>query len=188
MQLTINDLEKLQQVFAEKHLDYQMELVDGNIIIMGLSDYVSEEIIARLITFLQNWVLPRRLGRVTGSGAGFKLPNATNDLRGPDVSFVSAARMRRAPRDFADLVPDLMVEVKSKTDRIKPLEEKIRQFLELGTQVGMLIDPDQQTVTIYYRDDSQSVVLRNSEAIALPELLPGWSVPVKELWPPVFEE
>jgi len=46
MQLTIKDLEKLQEVLAEKHLDYQLEMVDGKIIVMGLSDYVSEEIIA----------------------------------------------------------------------------------------------------------------------------------------------
>jgi len=95
--------------------------------------------------------------------------------------------MRRSPRDFANLVPDLMVEVKSKSDRIKPLSEKILQFLELGTQVEMLVDPDKQTVTIYYRDDRQPVVLENGDAIALPELLPGWEVPVSELWPPVFD-
>ncbi len=187
MQLTIKDLEQLQEVLAEKHLDYQVEMVDGKIIVMGLSDYVSEEIIARLIAFLQAWVLPRRVGRITGSGAGFKLPNAANNLRGPDVSFVSAERMRRSPRDFANLVPDLMVEVKSKSDRIPPLEEKILQFLELGTQVGILIDPDRQTVTIYYRDNQPPVVLGNGDEISISELLPGWSVPVSELWPPVFE-
>ena len=187
MQLTVKDLEKLQEVFVEKHLDYQMELVDGNIIVMGLSDYVSEEIVATLARLLGNWVVPRRLGRVTGSSAGFKLPNTTNDLRGPDVSFVLAERMRRSPRDFANLVPDLMVEVKSKSDRIKPLEEKILQFLELGTQVGMLVDPDKQTVTIYYRDDRQPTVLGNGDIITVAELLPGWEVPVSELWPLVFE-
>lgn len=64
-------------------------------------------------------MVPRKLGRITGSSAGFKLPNATNDLRTPNVTFVRAERLRRSPRDFADLVPDLMVEVKSKTDRIK---------------------------------------------------------------------
>lgn len=187
MNLTINDLEKIQTVFAEKHLDYQLELVDGNIIVMGLSDYLSEEVIARLITLLSNWVNPRRLGRVTGSGAGFRLPNANNDLRGPDVSFVSAERMRTSPRDFAQIVPDLMVEVKSKSDRIQPLENKIKQFLALGTQVGMLVDPDKLSVTIYYSDDRSPLVLGNEDAIAIPELLPGLEIPVADLWPPVFE-
>jgi len=72
MQLNIKDLEKLQEVLAEKHLDYQLEMVDGKIIVMGLSDYVSEEIIATFARLLGNWVVTRRLGRVTGSSAGFK--------------------------------------------------------------------------------------------------------------------
>lgn len=184
MYLTIEDLKQLQA----EHPDFQMELVEGKIIIMGPSDYLAEEVIATLVRLLGNWVAPRRLGRVTGSSAGFKLPNAAKDLRAPDVSFVYANRLRRSPRDFANLVPDLMVEVKSKSDRIRPLEEKILQFLALGTQVGMLVDPDKETVTIYYRNDINPVILGNEDAIAIPELLPGWSVPVLELWPVVFGE
>jgi Uma2 family endonuclease len=85
------------------------------------------------------------------------------------------------------MLPDLAVEIKSQSDRIKPLEEKILKFLEMGTQAGMLIDPDEETVTIYYRDDRSKVVLGNGDAIAIPELLPGWEVLVESLWPPVFE-
>lgn len=114
MSLTIKDYEKLQTILTESHIDAQMELVDGKIIIMGLSDYTSEVIIARLVFFLQSWVIPRALGYITGSGAGFIIPNG--NLRGADVSFVSAARMRQSPRSFAQIIPDLMVEVKfSKT-------------------------------------------------------------------------
>ena len=51
MSLTIADLEKVQTQLTEAHLDYRTELVDGQIIIMGLSDYVSEVIIARLTFF-----------------------------------------------------------------------------------------------------------------------------------------
>ncbi|MGH2412520.1 MAG: Uma2 family endonuclease [Microcystaceae cyanobacterium] len=184
MSLSIEDLEKLQTTLTELHLDYQTELVDGKIIIMGLSDYTSEEIIARLITFLNMWVLPRQLGRITGSSAGFRLPDG--NLRGPDVSFVSASRLRHSPRAFAKLVPDLMVEVKSASDRLKPLEEKIQQFLALGTQVGILIDPDQKTVTIY-RSTGEETVLGDADLLSIPELLPGWELPISELWPPVFE-
>lgn len=186
MHLTSNDLEKLQQVFAEKHFDYQMELVDGKVTVMGPSDYTSDEIGSRLITFLNMWVMPRALGRVTGAAAGFILPNTNEDVRAPDVSFVIAERLRRSPRGFADLIPDLMVEIKSKTDRIKPLETKIQQFLSLGTQVGMLIDPDKEIVTIY-RQGAQAKMLTNKDMLTIPDLLPDWGVAVTELWPPVFD-
>ena len=185
MSLTIADLEKIQTSLTDAHLDYKMELVDGKIIVMGLSDYLSEEVIARLITFLNIWVLPRKLGRVVGSSAGFRLPDG--NLRGPDVSFVPAAKMRRSPRSFAKIVPDLMVEVRSSTDNIRPLVVKIQRFLELGTQVGILVNPNNLTVTVY-RSSSEPTVLSNEDILTLPELLPGWELSVAEIWPPVFEE
>lgn len=193
MYMTIADLEQLQT----EHPDWQMELVDGSIVVMGPSDYESEEIGSRLLTFLNNWVMPRRLGRVTGSSAGFILPNAQEEdgnngsseprnLRAPDVSFVKADRLKKTKRDFVKLVPDLMVEVKSKTDRIKPLVEKIELFLQLGSIVGILIDPDKLTLTVY-RPNQTPVVLKDKDTLIIPELLPGWELVVSELWPPEFD-
>jgi len=184
MSLTVEDLEKVQAGLAEVHLDYRTELVDGQIIVMGLSDYVSEEIIARLITFLNMWVLPRKLGRVTGSSAGFRLPDG--NLRGPDVSFVPAEKMRSSPRSFAEIVPDLTIEVRSVSDNIKPLAEKLQSFIELGSQVGILVDPKNLTLTVY-RASGEPIVLTNEDTLTIPELLPGWELPIKDIWPPVFE-
>lgn len=185
MSLTVKDLEKLNSLLSSQHLDYQMELVDGKIIVMGPSDIYSSEVGARLIRFLGNWIDPRRLGRVFNSSGGFILPNT--NVNAPDVSFVSSERLRKSPRYFAQMLPDLTVEIKSQSDHIKPLEEKILQFLALGIEIGMLIDPDKETVTIYYRSGQQPAVLGNGDTITLPELLPGWSVLVSDLWPPVFE-
>jgi len=186
MTLTLKDLERMQTTLQEAHLDYQLELVEGKISVMGPSDYISDEIGSRLITFLNNWVMPRQLGRVTGAAAGFILPNPDADLRAPDVSFVKAEKLKRSQRNFVPLVPDLTVEIKSKTDRIKPIVEKLRSFLELGSQVGILINPDRETVTIY-RLTGEPVVLTSSDILTIPELFPGWELPVSELWPPVFE-
>ncbi|MGH7998667.1 MAG: Uma2 family endonuclease [Brasilonema sp.] len=190
---TIKDLEQLQV----EHPEWQMELVDGSIVVMGPSDYESEELGAEFIRLLGNWVRPKKLGRVTGSSAGFILPSietedtkASNgisrNLRAPDISFVKAERLKKSKRDFVELVPDLMVEVKSKSDRIKPLVEKIELFLQLGCTIGILIDPDKLTVTVY-RLNQNSVVLKDNDKLTLPELLPGWEITVSELWPPEFE-
>ncbi|MFN6472496.1 MAG: Uma2 family endonuclease [Nostoc sp. SerVER01] len=188
MSLTITDLEQLQS----EHPEWQMELVEGKIIVSPPSDYESEEIGTRLITFLNNWVMSRRLGRITGSSAGFIIPSIEEadsekrNLRASDVSFVRADRLKKTKRDFVELVPDLMVEIKSKSDRIKPLEEKIQLFLQLGSVVGILIDPDKLTVTVY-RLNQAPVVLQNGDTLTLPDLLPGWELAVSELWPPEFE-
>lgn len=182
--LTVADLEQLQGILCEAQLDYQLELVDGKIIIMGPSDIVSSEIGAELVSLLRNWVKPRKLGRVFESSGGFILPNS--NLTAPDVSFVVADRLKQSKRYFAELIPDLVVEIKSQSDRLKPLREKILSFIELGAKVGILIDPDKRTVTIY-TSTAEPVVLRDGDMISLPEILPGWEVPVTELWPIEFE-
>ncbi len=182
--LTVADLEQLQGILCEAHLDYQLELVDGKIILMGPSDIVSSEIGLEFGSLLRNWVKPRKLGRVFESSGGFILPNS--NVTAPDVSFVTADRLKQSKRYFAELVPDLVVEIKSQSDRLKPLREKILSFIELGAKVGILIDPDKRTVTIY-TPTAEPAVLRDGDMISISQLLPGWEVAVTELWPIEFE-
>jgi Uma2 family endonuclease len=178
MTLTVKDLEDLQAHYP----DYRLELVDGKIIIMSPSGYESDEVAFRVGANLWNWTESRRLGRVTGSSAGFSLANT----RAPDVSFIRAERLPRSPRGYATIPPDLMVEVKSPTDRIDDLRNKIDEFLAQGTIVGILVNPDDHTVELR-RLSQEPVVLQDGDVLTVPELLPGWQVPISELWSPVFE-
>lgn len=183
--VTVKDLEILQSVANQAGLDYQFELESGKISVMGPSDIISSEIGIRLAASLYAWTNPRRLGRVFDSAGGFILPD--RNLKAPDVSFVKAARLRRSVRYFAEMVPDLAVEIKSQSDRIPPLQQKLKQYIEMGVQVGILIDPDEETVTIY-RPTGDEIQLAGDDILTLPELFPGWEVSISELWPPVFDE
>ena len=183
--MTLKDLNQVQTLFSEAGLDYKIELEDGRLSIVGLSDIVSSEISSILIRLLGNWVYPRRLGRVFDSAGGFIMPDT--NVKAPDVSFVRAARLRQSPRYFGEFVPDLVVEIKSQGDRIKPIETKVLKFIELGAIVGILIDPDEETVTIY-RSTGEPTVLGNGDILTVAELFPGWELPVSELWPPIFTE
>lgn len=183
--MTLKDLNQVQTLFSEAGLDYQIELEDGIISVKGPSDIVSSEISSRLIAFLFVWINPRRLGRVFDSAGGFIMPDT--NVKAPDVSFVRAARLRQSPRYFGELVPDLVVEIKSQSDRIKLIETKVLKFIELGAIVGILIDPDEETVTIY-RSTGEPTVLGNGDILTVAELFPGWELPVSELWPPIFTE
>ncbi len=178
MLLTVKDLENLQAHYP----DYRMELVDGKIVVMSPSGYESDEVAFRVGANLWNWVEPRQLGRITGSSAGFSLANT----RAPDVSFIRAERLPRSPRGYATIPPDLMVEVNSPTDRIDHLRDKIDEFLDQGTVVGILVNPEDHTVEIR-RLDQAPVVLQDGDVLTVPDLLAGWQVPVSELWSPVFE-
>lgn len=183
--MTIKDVEQVQTAFSEAGLDYDVELTNGRISIVGPSDIVSSEVGILFSRLLANWVYPRRLGRVFDSAGGFILPDS--NLTAPDVSFVRAARLRQSTRYFGELVPDLVVEIKSQSDRIKPLVTKILNFINLGAVIGILIDPDEETVTVY-RSQGEPTVFINGDILTLPELFPGWELAVSELWPPIFTE
>lgn len=183
--VTIKDFEIVQAVLNEAGLDYQLELEGGKISVMGPSDIISSEIGVRLIASLYAWIEPRRLGRIFDSAGGFILPD--RNLKAPDVSFVKAQRLRRSVRYFAEMVPDLAVEIKSQSDRIPPLKKKLETYLKLGAKVAILIDPDEETVTLY-RPAGEPVQLTNDDILTIPELFPGWEISVSKLWPPIFDE
>jgi Uma2 family endonuclease len=192
MAITFHDVERLQTLYP----NHKIELKEGKLIIMSPSDSVSGEIGVQFSTLLNLWVREHRLGRVFDASTGFRLPNG--DLLSPDVSFVSKERLKHNPRTYPTVVPELVVEIKSSHDRVHTLEEKIALFLSQGVKVGLLIDPDTQTVSIYRPQRSsaitegevafpQSTTIRNGETLSIPELFPGWEVLVVSLWPPVYE-
>ena len=180
MLLTRQDLQEMQSVYP----DYRLELVDGEIIVMSPSGYESDEVAAEFVRQLGNWVKPKKLGRVTASSAGFNLPDS--NTRSPDVSFVKAERLKKSPRSFADLAPDLMVEVKSPTDSLTKTREKIQSFLNVGTQIGILVNPDERIVEVY-RNNYPVQILQDGDSLTVPELLPGWTLLISELWPVEFD-
>ncbi len=182
MSLSIKDLEQLQS----QHPDYRMELVGGEIIVMSPSGLESDEVAAAIIAQLSNWVRPRRLGRVTASSAGFIMPNASEDVRAPDAAFIRAEQLRRTTENYAQLVPALIFEVKSKSDSLAKLRQKIQSFLELGTQVGVLVDPRTRTMEVY-RSQQEMVILQDGDTLTVPDLLPGWELAVVEVWAPEFD-
>jgi Uma2 family endonuclease len=180
--LTVKDLEKLQI----QNPDYRMELVGGEIIVMSPSGLESDEVALEIGRQLANWVRPRRLGRVIGSSGGYVLPNPAEDVRAPDASFIRADRLRRTTSKYAQLVPDLMFEVRSENDTLTSLRDKIQEFLRLGTQVGVLVDPRTRTLEVY-RPDAEVVVLKDGDTLILPDLLPGWEMVIADIWAPEFD-
>lgn len=176
MALTERDLLTIQAAYPNSRL----ELRDGKIIVMSPSDDLSEAIVLMLAARLHEWVKPRKLGFVLTSSAGFRLPNG--DVVAPDVSLVLKERMRIPPRHYADVVPHLVVEVKSPTDRVAELEEKLSLLRSFGAQALLLIDPDERTVKVDVIGQPTRT-LADADILDLSALLPGWSMRVSELWP-----
>ena len=188
MSIDFRDVERLQTLYPEN----QIELREGKLIIMSPSDGTSGIVGMRFGRLLGDWVEDHDLGEVMDSSTGFRLPNG--DLLSPDVAFVSSARLPQETRSFLTVVPELIVEVKSSSDRIRGIEEKIALFLRLGVQVGILIDPDKKVVSIYRNtgmttDDGdvipQKTTLQNDDILTIPDLFPGWEMPISRFWPAV---
>ena len=192
MSISFHDVERLQALYPDR----QIELREGKLIIMSPSDSVSGEVGARFSMLLSTWVYTHNLGRILDSSTGFRLPNG--DLLSPDVSYVSRERLKHNPRTYLSVVPELIVGIKSSRDRLRELEEKIALFLDQGVQVGLLIDPDTHTVRVYRSSglskDAESgeailqgTTLHNGDTLTIPDLFPGWEIPITSLWPTVYE-
>jgi Uma2 family endonuclease len=135
---------------------------------------------ARLALFVED----HRLGKTYAAETGFLLQRAPDTVRAPDASFVTAARLA-AINPSADGYfpgpPDLAVEVVSPSDTFSEVEEKVADWLAGGTQVVVVVDP-QRTIVAVYRPDGRLLSLGATDVLLFPDLLPGWSLPLAELF------
>ncbi|AFZ42834.1 protein of unknown function DUF820 [Halothece sp. PCC 7418] len=112
-------------------------------------------------------------GEAFDSSTGFTLPNGA--IRSPDASWVSQNRWEAlTPEDkttFPKICPDFVVELRSRSDQLKPLQEKMQEYLENGARLGWLIDPQQQRVEIY-RQGKEKEILEHPTELSGEEVLP----------------
>lgn len=137
----------------------------------------------RLAYRVTAWADTDGSGVVFDSSALFTLPNGAK--RSPDVSWVRRERweaLSRVQREgFAPLCPDFVVELRSPTDRLKDLHEKMREYLANGARLGWLIDPVEKRVSIY-RPDQPIEVLDDPATVSGDPVLSGFVLFVRELW------
>lgn len=129
------------------------------------------------------YVNDHNLGYVYGAETGFILTANRDTVLAPDVAFVSRGRAATIgdDRKFVPLAPDLVGEVLSPGDTYSETDVKIAQWLEAGTRAVLLVDPRRKTVTVY-RVDSEPVVFNVNDALEVPEIVPGWSLPVAKVF------
>lgn len=160
------------------------ELVNGEMKELGMSAqscrvggqiYVQFEIYAR--GKHPGWAFPPETGyRCFAEDRGL--------VRKPDASFITLNRMTREQYEeegYIEIVPDLVAEVISPNDLAGDVEEKLAEWLGAGVKVVWIIYPETRTVRIHRRD-GESAFLRSSDTLAAPDVLPGFSLPIAELF------
>ena len=147
------------------------ELVDGEIRAMSPAGGRHGNICIRIAVLLGTHVRDRALGVVFDSSTGFRLPNG--NVRAPDVAFVASERMETIPVGFVPLAPDLAIEVQSPGDNQRELLDKVGEYLQAGTRLVWVVDPEARTVTVY-RSATDVRCLQHDEELDGGDVLPAF--------------
>ena len=142
------------------------------------------EIAAKLTIRLGVFVEPRNLGRLTTSDAGVRLERDPDTVREPDVAFFSAERSPPGERvtGYAEVAPDLVVEIASPGDSRREVYDKARMWLSHGVRLVWTVHPDTRTVEAH-RADRPVATLGEDDSLDGLDVLPGFACAVRAVFP-----
>ena len=182
--------EQFEQL-CQANPDLKLERTEaGELIVMPPTGWGTGKRNTKITQRLANWADQDATGVAFDSSTGFKLPNKAN--RSPDAAWVRQERLDALnpdPDKFLPLAPDFVVELRSATDELKLLQNKMQEYRENGVRLGWLIDPQTQSVEIY-RQGQDVEVLRSLEASAKPspitlsgeDILPGFVLDLRDIF------
>ena len=175
------DLMTAEQLLSYDARGQRTELVRGRLLVREPAGYVHGSIAARVLTriavFLEHDQTARSvahpLGEVLAAETGFTLQRRPDTVRAPDVAFVAWHRKPIECAGFAELAPDLAVEVLSPGDHAGEVLTKVADWLTAGASLVWVIDPARRVARVYRADGSQSIVHEHS-ALEGEATLPGF--------------
>ena len=158
------------------------ELIDG-ILVEKAVGYLESVIAGDLLTDINIYSRRRKLGVVSGEAGMMRI--LANQIRLPDVAFVTHERLAATPdarRPVPSMAPDLAVEVLSDTNTKKEMAQKLRDYFAGGTRLVWYVDPPTRTVAVYHKAGEPSQVLTETDALDGEDVLPGFSLPVADVF------
>lgn len=178
--LSLPDTLKLtdEQFFelCQSNRDYQFErTASGDLLIMPPTGGETGKRNIDLLFQIQAWSRQNKLGVAFDSSTCFKLPNGAD--RSPDASWINRegwnALTAEQKEKFPPICPDFVVKLRSSTDSLKTLQEKMEEYRENGARLGWLIDPKARRVEVY-RPGQKVEVLENPATLSAEEVLTGF--------------
>jgi Uma2 family endonuclease len=129
------------------------------------------------------WAEENETGEVFDSSAGFTLPNGAT--RSPDVSWIQLDRWNalttKQQASLAPICPDFVIELRSDSDSLKSLQEKMREYIENGVVLGLLVDRKNKNVYCYRADGSVGL-LHDPLVVSCDSELPGLTLQMAKIW------
>lgn len=175
---TVADLELLEDPEA-------YELIDGDLVERAMG-FESDQLNTRLIIRLGSYALATKAGEVVASGTGLDLYGRRDRLPRPDGLFIAAERVPYPPEQgYLHTAPDIVWEVVSPHDHASRLRQKVSLYLEAGIRLVWVIYPELQEIVVH-RATGDSL-LKSEDALTGEDVLPGFSVPVADLFATLAE-
>jgi len=158
------------------------ELVRGRIVPMNMPAPRHGYCCGKAMRLLGNFVDERDLGRVVSNDAAVVTERHPDTVRGADIAFYSYARLPKGPfpEGYLQVVPELIIEVRSPGDRWSEILAKVSEYLRAGVLVVGVLDPQSRTMTVYRADEAPRVLTATDE-FTLPALLGDFRVTVESL-------
>ena len=164
--------------------DLRMELTaNRELIIMppaGLESGWQEQ---ELVVQVGNWAKQDGTGRAFGPNAGYTLPNGA--VRAPDVSWMPLSRWESLSRDdqtkFGHTFPDFAIELRSLSDSLRDVQDKMLEYMENGVRLGLLVDPQTRRVHIY-RPNQPVEIQEGPSSVSADPVLPGFTLDLSTIW------
>jgi len=170
--------------FCQLNRDLRIECTcDGDLVIMPPTGGETGNANFTLAGLFSRWVEADGTGVGFDSSTGFKLPNGAK--RSPDLAWIRRSRWealtQKEREGFPPLCPDFVVELRSRTDGLHALYDKMQEYIDNGASLGWLIDPLERKVYVYRRSAEVSC-LENPERLSGDPLLPGFILDAPRLW------
>jgi Uma2 family endonuclease len=180
LRLTHEQFEQL----CQNNPDRSFELTkSGELEIVAPTGGESSRAESKLITRLTNWSEQTGLGETFSSSGAFILPNGAE--RCADAAWVELSRWEALTleqrKKFIPLAPDFVIELRSETDRLAKLREKMEEYRDNGVRLGWLIDPQKRQVEIY-RPERDVEILEAPETLSGEDVLPGFVLDLRSIF------
>jgi Uma2 family endonuclease len=170
--------------FCQQNRDYRIERnATGEIIIMPPTGSETGNRNFDLIVQLGIWIRENGTGIGFDSSAGFTLPNGA--MRASDAAWIKLEKWHtltlEQQQKFAPICPDFIIELRSPSDNLQPLKDKLQEYIDNGISLGWLIDRKNRKVYIY-RPNSEVECLDNPATLSGESILPGFVLQLSTIW------
>ena len=163
--------------------DLRLELTaNGELIVMPPTGGESGEKNLDLAMDVGFWNRQSGLGRAFDSSTGYDFTAIGGGKLSPDVSWIEKSRLDGVGIiGFITVVPDFVIELRSATDSLKSLQEKMQEYQRLGVKFGLLINPKNKQVEIY-RLGQPTERIESPTEIDCNEVMPGFILSMNRIW------